>query len=98
MQRAFLALFMSAVLATPTNAADGAKPCYGLLEERGLANSSLDRAEAPLMTENQCEAQRQHELRLELLKIPQDREDPMSVSVGTKGDAGLVRFKIPFSF
>ena len=74
------------------------KPCYGLLDERGLASSTIERAAPPLLTENQCEAERQHELRLKLLEIPQNKEDPISLSVGTKGDAGIVRFKVPFSF
>ena len=60
------------------------RPCYGLLDDRGLINSSAQSFAPPLMTENQCEAERRHELTIELLEIPQDREKPMSLSIGAK--------------
>jgi hypothetical protein len=45
-----------------------------------------------------CEAAAKHELRLSLFEIPQEEEDPMSVSVGLKQGGGILRFRIPFSF
>ena len=51
----------------------------------------IDRAaDLPFLTGNQCEAVKRRELRVPLLEIPQEGEDPMSLSVGTKGDGGTL--------
>jgi hypothetical protein len=51
----------------------------------------------PLLTENQCEAEKNRELRVPLLEIPQDDEDPISLSLGAKFSGAVIRLKIPFS-
>ena len=51
-----------------------------------------------LLADALCDAPARRELRLQLLEIPQDGEDPTSLSVGLKSGGGLLRFKIPFSF
>jgi hypothetical protein len=90
---------MAALVALAADAADPKKPCYGLLEDRGLADASLERNAPPLLAENECESMKNHELRLRLLEIPQDNEDPISLSVGAKDrSGGTLRLKIPFSF
>jgi hypothetical protein len=67
-----------------------------LLEENGKLSDST--AELPFLTGNQCEAPKRRELRVPFLKIPQEKEGSMSLSVGTKGDGATLYFKIPFSF
>jgi hypothetical protein len=69
-----------------------------LLEENGKLSDSTAQAELPFLTRNQCEAAKRCELHVPLLKIPQEKEGPMSLSVGTKGDGATLYFKIPFSF
>ena len=51
----------------------------------------------PLLTENQCEAEKNRELRVPLLEIPQDDEDPIALSLGAKFSGAVIRLKIPFS-
>jgi hypothetical protein len=67
-------------------------------EENGRVVDSTAQADLPVLTGNQCEAVKRRELRVPLLEIPQKEEDPMSLSVGTKGDGGTLYLKIPFSF
>lgn len=50
------------------------------------------------MTENECEAVKRHQLQMRLLEIPQEEEDPMGLSVGSRDKGGMLYFKIPFSF
>jgi hypothetical protein len=50
------------------------------------------------LTENQCEAIKNRELRVPLLEIQQDKDDPIEFSLGSKGDGVIFRFKVPFSF
>jgi len=91
--------FTAALVAIAADASDVKKPCYGLLDDRGLADTSLELREPPLLTENECGSMRNHELQLQLLEMPQDKEDPMSLSVGAKDRNGVtLRLKIPFSF
>jgi hypothetical protein len=61
-------------------------------------DDSVALAELPFLTSNQCEAVKRRELRVPLLELPQEEEDPMSLSLGTKGDGATLHFKIPFSF
>jgi hypothetical protein len=48
--------------------------------------------------DNRCEASTNRELRLPLLEIPQEDEDPMALSLGAKYNGAILRLKIPFSF
>ena len=64
--------------------------------QNGATDDSV--AEQPLLTGNQCEAQKTRELRALLLEIPQEDEDPMQFSLGIKTGGAMLRFKIPFSF
>ena len=75
---------------------DENRPCLDLLEENGATDDSV--AEQPLLTGNQCEAQKTRELHALLLEIPQEDEDPMQFSLGIKTGGAMLRFKIPFSF
>jgi hypothetical protein len=51
-----------------------------------------------LLTENECEAIRNRELRVLLLEIQQEKDDPITLSLGSKSDGATLRFKIPLSF
>ena len=88
----------------PAGAVDEREICPGLSDGiasthagDGVARGSPGRAQT-LLTGNECEALKRREARVPLLELPQEDEDPMSLSVGTKGDGGMLRFKIPFSF
>jgi hypothetical protein len=87
----FAAVVSVFAVATDTNIS-----CFDLLEENGKLSDST--AELPFLTGNQCEAPKRRELRVPFLKIPQEKEGSMSLSVGTKGDGATLYFKIPFSF
>jgi hypothetical protein len=82
------------------HAMDANRVCPDLLEaNRGADESLAQRTQAqPLLTDNQCESLKTRELRVPLLDIPQEGEDPMELSVGVKNSGGTIRFKIPFSF
>ena len=91
--------FLAAVGTISANAANSTKPCYGLPEDRRLADASIELRTPLAMSENECESMKMQELRLELLEIPQDKEDPISLSIGVKNHKGvMLRLKIPFSF
>jgi hypothetical protein len=88
----------------PVGAVDEREICAGLSdgiagtrEESGVIRGSPGQGQT-LLTSNECEALRRREARVPLLEFPQEDEDPMSLSIGTKGDGGTLRFKIPFSF
>ena len=83
---------------TPADAMDANRPCLDLLEENDGAMVSPAQDEQPLLTGNQCEAMKSRELRLPLLEVPQEDEDPISLSLGIKNGGGILRLKIPFSF
>ena len=88
-----------AVLVTVSaDAMDTKRPCSGLAEEKGNKVDLPAPSELPLLTDRQCEALKSRELRMPLLEIPQQEEDPMALSLGTKGDSATLHFKIPFSF
>jgi hypothetical protein len=80
------------------DAMDGIRPCPGLLEEMDGADDLPARGEQPLLTDNRCETLKNQELRLHLLEIPQEDEDPLELSLGVKNNGGILRLKIPFSF
>jgi hypothetical protein len=69
-----------------------------LLEERGGVDDPPAQGNRLLLTDNQCESLRNRELRVPLLEIPQEKEDPMALSLGAKNGGGALRFRIPFSF
>jgi hypothetical protein len=88
----------AAAVAVSAAATDTKMACFDLLEENGKLNVSTAQADLPFLTGNQCEAAKRRELRVPLLEIPQEEENPMSLSVGTKGDGATLHLKIPFSF
>jgi hypothetical protein len=92
-----IAIF-AVLIAVSADAMDVNRPCSGLLEEKGWADDSPASGEQPLLMENQCEALKSRELRLRLLEIPQEEEDPIALSLGVKNGGVVLRFKIPFSF
>jgi hypothetical protein len=51
-----------------------------------------------LLVDNQREALRSHELRVPLLEIPQEEQDPAALSLGAKYNGLILRLKVPFSF
>jgi hypothetical protein len=61
--------------------------CLDSLEENGDLHDLPTQADLPTLTGNQCEAVKRRELGVPLLEILQEEEDPMSLSVGTKGTA-----------
>jgi len=89
---------LAAFGAVSADATDAKAPCVDLLKENGRADDSPASAESPFQTGNECEAVKHRELRMPVLEVPQEEEDPMSLSLGTKGDGATLYFKIPFSF
>ena len=87
-----------ALAAICANAEAAQKRCIDSLNPPGESYEPTSEAEKTYLTENQCEALNSRELRLRLFEIPQEGEDPMSLSVGAKNLGGMLRFKIPFSF
>jgi hypothetical protein len=86
-------------LATASASADDArKPCLGAVYGGGEKIDPYSRTDQLDLTDNQCESVTGKELRLKLIEVPQEEEDPMSLSVGAKNLGGVLRFKIPFSF
>jgi len=97
--RSFLIVaVVSALFAAPAGAAEEKKPCIGLNHEARKVEGPTAQAKPPLMTENECEAVKRHQLQMRLLEIPQEDEDPMGLSVGSQEKGGMLYFKIPFSF
>ena len=88
----------AAFVAVSAYADDGRQPCPGLFAGFGKTDGPSAQGDQLLLTDNQCEAVAKRELRVPLLEIPQDGEDPMSLSFGAKNVGGILRFKIPFSF
>ncbi len=78
--------------------ANAEESCTGLFAGNGQAESQPEQGSRLFPSDNQCEAATKRELRLSLFEIPQEEEDPMSVSVGLKQGGGILRFRIPFSF
>lgn len=78
------------------DAADTKRPCAVTLEEKGRLEEPPAQGNLPLLTDRQCEALKSRELRMPLLEIPQDEEDPMALSLGVKGSGATLHFKIPF--
>ena len=92
-------VFVIAVLVAVSAYADEAKrQCYGSIEDYGQTNNLSTPGQQPLLTDDKCEAATEQELRVPLLEIPQDDEDPMSLTLGGKNLGGALRFKIPFSY
>ena len=89
---------VASLVTVSADAMDTRAPCVDLLKENGRVDDSTAQADLPFLTGNQCEAVKRRELRVPLLEIPQEGEDPMSLSVGNKGDGGTLYLKIPFSF
>ena len=88
---------LAVIIAAQAYADSDKKPCAGLAKDADRPAHAEERKDL-LMTDDQCDAATRKELRLPLLEIPQDGEDPMALSLGAKQGGGIVRFKIPFSF
>jgi len=88
----------AALVTVSADAMDANRPCVGLLEETGGADESPAQDKQSLLTDIQCEALKSRELRVLLLEIPQEEEDPIALSLGAKSNGIALRFKIPFSF
>ena len=82
-------------LTLSTNAEES---CRDLYAGKGQSEGQPEQGDRLYLSDSQCEAAAKHELRLSLFEIPQEEEDPMSVSVGLKQGGGILRFRIPFSF
>ena len=80
------------------DATETKRPCPGMLEEKGRVDESPAQGNLPLLTDRQCEALKNRELRVPLLEIPQEDENSMTLSIGVKGSGATFHFKIPFSF
>jgi hypothetical protein len=95
-----LGLLVALVVALAGSSAwadDTGKRCYDSFNGGGQADGSSAQSDQ-LFTPDQCDALTKRELRLKLFEIPQEDEDPMSLSVGAKNMGGILRFRIPFSF
>jgi hypothetical protein len=92
-----LGIFAAFIIGS-ADAMDANSPCPGLLEKMDGADDLPTQSEQPLLTDNQCETLKNQELRLPLLQIPQEDEDPVELSLGVKNGGGILRLKIPFSF
>ena len=79
------------------DAADTKRPCAVTLEEKGRLEESPAQGNLPLLTDRECEALKNRELRVPLLEIPQEDENSMTLSIGVKGSGATFHFKIPFS-
>ena len=87
----------AAFLAVSAYAAEAKKQCFALPQERIDTDDPVQVAQ-PLLTQNECEAIQRHGLQIQLIEIPQDEEEPMKLSLGSKEEGGMLYFKIPFSF
>jgi hypothetical protein len=97
--RWFGILGVCAVLAADSvGATDEKRPCLGSLEVNGRPDGWETPDRQTLLTDDQCEALQTHKIRVPLLQIPQENEDPMDLSLDAKDSGGTLRFKIPFSF
>jgi hypothetical protein len=92
------------VLATVSaDAKDAKKVCPDVIADiNGLPEEIGPVEESPflrplLLTENECEALKNRELRVPLLEILQKEEDPIVLSLGSRGNDARLRVKIPFS-
>ena len=92
----FVALIVALADAS-AQADDTRKRCYGFIDNAGQADGSSVQSDQ-LFTPDQCDGLTKRELRVKLFEIPQEGEDPMSLSVGAKNMGGILRFRIPFSF
>jgi hypothetical protein len=92
-----LGIFASLVT-TSADAMDEYRACPGLLEGTDAADASPANGQQPLPLDNGCETIKSEELRAPLMRIPQEGEDPMELSIGVKNNGGALRLKIPFSF
>jgi len=85
-----------AFAAGPADATEAQDRCAGLLEDNDGSSDSPALPAPPLLTDNQCEALKNKEVRVPLLVIPQEDEDPVQLSIGVKNGSGMLRLKIPF--
>lgn len=88
--------FFAVLAPVAANGQDAA--CRGFLEAADAATAARNEQPFLFLTGNRCEAIESKELRAPLLRIPQDDEDPMELSLGVKSSGGMIRLKIPFSF
>jgi hypothetical protein len=86
-----------ALAAASTTAMGQEGTCLVLAESGAQPDDPPAAGGQPLLTENQCEATRYRELRVPLLEVPQEEEDPIALSLGAKSSGLTLRLKIPFS-
>ena len=84
--------------ATSAHALEASSTCPGLAEDFDAVDTAPARGDLLLLTESRCEDTKSQELRATLMRIPQEKEDPMELSFGVKNSGGMLRLKIPFSF
>ena len=87
---------VTAPVTASTSEMDRIGLCADLLKENDRVDDSPAVA-SPFLTRNQCEAEKRRELRMPLLEIPRDENDPMSLSIGIKGDGATLHFRVPFN-
>ena len=88
----------AAFLAASAYAAEAKKQCFALPQEKIDTDDPVAQVTQPLLTQNECDAIQRHGLQIQLIEIPQDGEQPMRLSLGSKDKGGMFYFKIPFSF
>ena len=98
MRRIGMVGLLAALATASASAEEARKPCLGSVQGEGENIDPYSRTDQLDLTDNQCESVTGKELRLKLFEVPQEEEDPMSLSVGAKNLGGVLRFKIPFSF
>jgi hypothetical protein len=98
MRNFFIIGVVAALSAIQASAEDLGDPCVGAPSANGIGYLPSARGHQMPLTENQCEAIIKREFRLSLFEIPQEDEDPMTVTLGLKNGGGILRLRIPFSF
>jgi len=93
-----LGVFAAFLAVSAAYAAEAKKQCLALPQEKIDTDDPVAQVAQPLLTQNECEAIQRHGLQIQLVEIPQDGEDPMRLSLGSKEKGGMFYFKIPFSF
>jgi hypothetical protein len=92
---------VAGLAAVSADAADANRVCLSSTADMLGVPEAMDESsfqKPRLLTENQCEATKNRELRVPLLEIRRDKDNPIELSLGSKGDGVTLRFKVPLSF